>query len=140
MAALLIFVGPLASIGATIGQHAVLEVTHPELLGSEILSKANVVDWVSSGAYCIVSVTAGLFLYLYRQFQTIDIVVFCLWLSGPLNIILTMALSKYLFDNSNFSPFIGALLRSVLYAAIWTAYLRRSRRVKNTYLRVSTAT
>ena len=71
-----------------------------------------------------------------RTPATPRIVIVGLWLLGPVLLIATLLLGAALFDSSLGAMIAaggGALVRPFVYAAIWTAYLRRSERVANTY-------
>lgn len=78
---------------------------------------------------------AGRFL-LIRNWRTVRIGVGGLWLLCALNVLVAPLLVSY-FGGIPFRALVNqllpALVRPVLYAMIWTAYLLRSRRVRNTY-------
>lgn len=73
---------------------------------------------------------------LVRNWTTVRIGVGGLWLLCLLNVLVAPLLVSY-FGAIPFralvSQMLPALVRPILYSTIWTAYLLRSRRVRNTY-------
>jgi hypothetical protein len=68
--------------------------------------------------YCLIKV---------RKKIAVTIVVACLWLLGPIKTSVVYSIVGYQGDIT------GALMLSMAIPAIWTAYLVKSRRVRNTY-------
>jgi hypothetical protein len=68
-------------------------------------------------------------------------VIFTLWvlcLIGPINLILNSVIANIIFYPLPFVQFekiLGQLVASIIGSTVWTAYLLRSKRVRNTYPR-----
>lgn len=82
-----------------------------------------VVAWSYFSFYATLSVFGGYRLARCFNPATIPIVLTCIWLPIVLDFGLTI------FSGST----DAAIFRSILWASIWTVYLLRSKRVKNTY-------
>lgn len=79
--------------------------------------------WGYFAFYAVLSVFAGYRLSKFFNPATIPIVITCIWLP------IILGFSVTIFSGS----VDGSIFRSILWASIWTAYLLRSKRVKNTY-------
>jgi hypothetical protein len=84
-----------------------------------------------------VSISSGYRLWKIHIPESVKFTLFALWLVGPLNAILHLATISIVFKDSAFSynilPFLIGIIISLVVAGIWSAYLLRSVRVKNTY-------
>ncbi len=77
---------------------------------------------------------AGIKLYRSRHVDTVPLAITILWLAGPiLNALDFVAVSWLLDEQVLNGQRLGVMIGSVLWASAWTAYLLKSKRVKNTY-------
>ncbi|NWG29954.1 MAG: DUF2569 domain-containing protein [Rhodocyclaceae bacterium] len=84
---------------------------------------------------CCLSFYAGLGLIIECSKAAIKRAKIIIWVNGPLaNIILGALLPVLIFGRPELDPqFVGSMIASIIGAAIWTAYLSKSKRVKATY-------
>lgn len=130
----LIALGPLVTLIMTGVQHMETETLYPSLVGTSLWQKAILIDWGLAVAYCAISIFAGVRLLNALVPSTVPIVIGCLWLSGPGLGIVGLMLANNLSPTGATASDAGASLgRPLIYATVWTIYLLRSRRVKNTY-------
>jgi hypothetical protein len=125
--------GPLLEIAGIVAQ-----LTNPDI------ARAYGTRWPAVRTSAVALSAAGILIgwfivgrfLLVRNWRTVRIGVAGLWLLCALSILVAPLLVS-LFGNIPFqalvSQMIPALVRPILYSAIWTAYLLRSRRVANTY-------
>ena len=134
LSASLVFLGPLVSIFSTLAQHSSAKALNPEISASPLWYKAQVIDWTSTLAYCVISVIAGILLIERWKSSTVPIVIACIWLAGPgLATLSLLVLDALVPGGANASDVGLSLGRPLIYSVIWTMYLLLSRRVKNTY-------
>lgn len=88
-------------------------------------------------ASCLLSLIAGILLFARRRPSTVKVIYFALWIGGPVmglamlagtSVALDLPFAK-VWDSS--APY--AMLRSALFAALWSIYLYRSRIVRARY-------
>ena len=92
--------------------------------------------------FCAISIYGGFGLWKKRTPDVVANAKLVLWFNAPISVVATniiipammMPLAKY-----NFVKVVPTLLASLIAAGIWTAYLNRSKRVRNTYGEVSSA-
>jgi len=113
------------------------EAAHPMVKGS---STWRAIEWTTWAGVLIQSsllFTAGWMLRTRFRASTVKYAICLFWAGGPIAALATLAVLNSIvgapiFDPDN-SRGLWHLLRDVIWAAIWTAYLLRSRRVQNTY-------
>jgi hypothetical protein len=120
LTASLLVLGPLLNAGLIANELEIYQAGQPL---SEHPSSVALMVWAYFAFYAILSVFAGYRLSKHFNPATIPIVLTCIWLP----IVLECGLMFV-----SVSP-DAAIFRSILWASIWTAYLLRSKRVKNTY-------
>lgn len=125
--------GPLLTVAITASELSNLKALYPEAVGSSQWNSAVAAGWTATGIYCAISVFTGWRIFKRIMPSTIPIVVACIWLMGPgLGIISLMVAQDS--GGANIAADAGAGLgRPLVYCVIWTIYLLRSKRVKNTY-------
>lgn len=84
---------------------------------------------------CYLSFYAGLGLFKERSLSAVKRSKITLWVIGPIaSFILRIFIPVMIFGKSEPGPqFVGNMIDSIFAAAIWTAYLSTSKRVKATY-------
>lgn len=120
--------GPLVSIAATGSEIARMESQFPQQVGSSEWTMAVGVAWAITLAYCAISIFAGYRLFKHHVPSTVPIVIGCIWVAGPV-----LGIIAVLFAGSDQTA-SAEVIKSIISCSIWTAYLLRSRRVKNTYI------
>ena len=92
--------------------------------------------WIVFGILCVLCFAAAYGLWRIKRPMTVQLAIGVLWLAGPFVPVMYAAIAASIF-NMDFSQalkpiLIGIFSRSVQ-SAIWTGYLVKSVRVKNTY-------
>lgn len=134
----LLVLGPLAGIGKTMQAIEVTERTYPNIIGIPAWVHYKSTGWSLIAMACLVSVAAGWGLLKSRQSGAVQFAIAALWIRGPAVVILD-AISATIFLQTGFAEYfsdpslVGDLLGNFAAATIWTAYLKMSRRVRNTY-------
>lgn len=126
------FLGPILSSGRYYGELRTMEYADPSLLVSQSWKKTELIVWALFWVSTTASVFAGFRLINKRQASTVRIVIWCLWIGGP---VVTMFSALLLPGIGAEGPQIAA---SLVLASLWTTYFLTSRRIKNTYGRGST--
>lgn len=96
------------------------------------------VTWILTGIYIVAFCYAGMILRSDFRKETVGKVVGIMWVCGPgLSLVMDYVNNYYYkkIDPSlvQSSDFGSQLIATVILAAIWTAYLGKSKRVQNTY-------
>ncbi|MCS6943921.1 MAG: DUF2569 family protein [Sutterellaceae bacterium] len=130
-------IGPLLSALVLGGDFTMAERQDPELLSAPQWRTYKRLTWCAFALLAAVSVFGGLGLLRRRDKQAVTRAKLVLWICGPLGAFVhTLAIPWLAFGTSvhDTPGVLGALTGSSVVAAIWTAYLSRSKRVRNTYL------
>lgn len=96
------------------------------------------IEWSLVAVAAGTSVFLGWRLYAVPVWRSVQLTIAGLWLISPVvQLIDIVAVSSIagVGVGALFGQVFGEIIRSLGYAAIWTAYLLRSRRVENTYAR-----
>lgn len=131
----LMFLGPLMGAGRLSADITSIESQYPNLLSIPVWSTFKSASWWSFVVVCCLSFYAGLGLAKGRDFSVVKRAKILLWIIGPVaSIIMGLFIPLVVIGKVESDPqFFGSLIASVIGAAIWTAYLSKSRRVKATY-------
>lgn len=121
----LTILGPLINALMTFSELQLAKEAIPAGGSREEWFVTQLVTWGLFAVYSAVSVTAGLLLLKRHKRSTILIVIGLIWLIGP---ILAFGVAFIVGD------IVGGEGRSIVFSVVWTAYLLRSKRVKNTYM------
>lgn len=135
----MIFVRPLLGAGSIYAEMRDVEL--------ELLSRGAVVppEWASYkiATWCTFAASAGVSAYggfaLARQRTWAAVIVakLALWISAPIATLVQLVVVPFsVFGNLNAvdsARVVGSFFGAVVVALIWTAYLSRSKRVRNTY-------
>ena len=127
LAVSLVMLGPLITSAITAVDINDLKSLYPETVGTPQWNNVVAGSWAATIAYSAISIFAGYRLFKHHVPRTVPIVIACMWVDGPILGILTFAM----FEGDARAG--GDVARSVITTGVWTAYLLRSKRVKNTY-------
>ena len=132
----MLVLGPLLAIGRTYGEFASAERMYPGLTQLAEWSSFKTVGWVSLLIFCAISIYGGLGLATKRTPDAVSRAKWILWFNYPLSIVVTAMIIPTAMipgGGKEAAMAIPSLLASLIAVAIWTAYLKRSKRVQNTY-------
>lgn len=130
----LIALGPLITIATTAAEFASLGSQYPSAVGSSQWNTAVAAGWSATVIYCAISIFAGWRIFNRLVPTTIPIVIACIWLMGPVLAIVSLIVVQDVSGGDVTNADAGSALgRPLVYCTIWTIYLLRSKRVKNTY-------
>ncbi|AOB32797.1 hypothetical protein AKI39_21745 [Bordetella sp. H567] len=92
---------------------------------------------VAIAASCVLSLIAGVLLFARRRPSTVKTIYSALWIGGPVMGVAVLAATSVALDLP-FAKVWGssgpyAILRSFLFAALWSVYVYRSRTVRARY-------
>jgi Protein of unknown function (DUF2569) len=132
--------GPLLTVVMTAAEFSNLKVLYPDAVGSSQWNSAVAAGWIATGIYCAISMFAGWRIFKRLVPSTIPIVIACIWFMGPGLGVIGLMVAQDISGGANTAADAGAAFgRPLVYCIIWTIYLLRSKRVKNTYRGVSIA-
>jgi uncharacterized protein DUF2569 len=135
LVASLIVLGPVLSIVTTALSLADTERLYPGVQYSPLWKDAQIITWTSVGAYCFVSIYAGVRLLRKHVPSSVGIAIICLWLAGPLLAIAGLIALNQAGADTDAADAGAALGRPIVWATLWTLYLVFSKRVRTTYFR-----
>jgi hypothetical protein len=93
-------------------------------------------SWAAFAVFAALSIYGGWGLAKGRDWRVVRRAIAVLWVSGPVTSIVALALSVACFGGFDLNgEFARMFVLSAAGAAIWTAYLLKSVRVRNTYAR-----
>ncbi len=132
-------VHPLAGIVLTIWSFNAPEVALSRMAHTPAFIEFKVVYWAVALICSAADLLAGWALWKKHQWKSVRLTIAVLWLIGPLSCVAVSLHLHLLFSSAVWNDFLEKnawfLIRSFLWAALWTAYLLKSVRVKNTYAR-----
>ncbi|HMN14365.1 MAG TPA: DUF2569 family protein [Bellilinea sp.] len=133
----LTILGPLSGFGKLSNEFRDALEQFPQLAGNSQWQNYKQMSWLIFTASAAISFSAGYRLWKIHFPESVRFAILALWLAGPLGNILYMASAFFIFgDNVGgnvIAEMIGGTIASCVAAGIWTAYLMRSVRVRNTY-------
>jgi hypothetical protein len=136
--------GPFVGLGQMIDEFDTTEKAFPQLVANAAWLQYKRITWGVFVVTAAISIAAGYRLWKVHVQQSVRFAILALWLVGPVGYIVQMLVTVVSFGSramGHVGPkMIMGLLVSSMGAALWTAYLRRSRRVKNTYAPTAGAT
>jgi hypothetical protein len=80
-----------------------------------------------------ISIASGWRLWRIYTPKSVIFAICALWIAGPISKLLVVASRLYIFEGMKFEPMLPELMASFITPTIWSLYLMRSIRVKNTY-------
>lgn len=128
--------GPLLGAGRIGAEFASAERQYPALPSSDEWNAFKSATWWTFLAIAALSFYGGWGLAKGNGWSVVKRAQAILWISGPVgSLVISVLVPLVTFGNSNVgdAQFVGALLASVIAAAVWTAYLSRSKRVRITF-------
>ncbi len=132
----LVFISPLYSVVSLHGDFISLEMNMPVLEAIPLWEHIKVCYWINLICCILLIWIAGYRLVKRLEWKSVRLTILVLWLTGPVSVIVT-ALYFYLIFPPSFDMLINDIfidfIRSFYYPLIWTLYLLRSKRVRNTY-------
>lgn len=132
----MLVLGPLLGIGRTYVEFASIEHQYSELASLADWSSFKTAEWVVLLIFCGISIYGGHGLATKRTPDAVSRAKLVLWFNYPIGIVVTAMIIPALMlpgGGKAAATAIPSLLASLIAVAIWTAYLNRSKRVKNTY-------
>jgi len=135
----LMFLGPIMGFGRLGSDFTSAESQHPHLKEVAAWGLYKSAAWGTYLVVCCLSFYAGLGLLKGRNISVVKRAKILLWAIGPVaSLFIGLALPIMFFGETSSDPnavgeFIGTLIASIISAAIWTAYLSKSKRVRATY-------
>lgn len=135
LTASLLAIGPLANLLFTLGQFASAELRYPPLKNFDEWAILKLLTWITVIAGSIYSAYCGYGLLTRNDPGAVKNVRIGIWIIGPIGVATTGILlpTMTLGFQPEFLQSIGGVIGSALSAWIWTLYLRKSVRVRNTY-------
>lgn len=133
----LMILGPLMGLGNLSGEFKTMVEQYPELAANPQWQRYERVTWYVYIITALISFSAGYRLWKIHVPESVHFAIVALWLAGPVGNLMYGLSAAYVFDENIFqsgaSELLSGLIGSALAAGVWTAYLLRSVRVKNTY-------
>lgn len=139
----LMVLGPLYGIAQTLGEFSRAEAANPALQNTAFWANYKTAVWVLMLVSVSVSIFAGRKLNKVFRWDSVQFAIKALWFIGPGMVLMDWAVAATtfgsaagaLFSSQAIGSYVGSLVGSTIGATLWTAYLLRSRRVRNTYPR-----
>ncbi|MDV3257760.1 MAG: DUF2569 domain-containing protein [Sphingomonas sp.] len=91
--------------------------------------------WMVFLLVATLSIYAGLRLWRDRSRAAVKAAIVILWIYSPIAAVDLLIASAYLEGQVTWANAATTIATNLTIAAVWTAYLLRSRRVRNTYIR-----
>ncbi len=131
----MIVLGPLSGAGQIYDGIIKLENQHPSITSIAEWKSYKTWMWWQFFFFAGLSIYGGWSLVSGRNRHVINQTMAILWMIGPVARIIMAIIMLSIIGNSEFGDprFIGSLVSSIIAAGIWTAYLSKSKRVRNTY-------
>lgn len=131
-------IAPLGNIGSTTSDFILVEAQNPLLSNSEEWITFKKIYWFIVICISIYGIASGIFLAKEKKPTAVENAISYLWVSGPIaSFILSIILPITSFDkislSNTLSTSVTPMLISTISTLIWIAYLKKSKRVKNTY-------
>jgi len=129
--------GPLFQLGNISNEFRDALEKYPQLAGNSQWQNYKQVSWIIFMASASISFAAGYRLWKIHRPESVRFAIIANWLVGPLQNALYIVFAAIIFGTRSGGDAIAQMITSVIIscisAGIWTAYLIRSVRVKNTY-------
>jgi hypothetical protein len=132
----MMILGPLLSAGHINAEIMMAEREYPGITSFEKWQTYKTITWLVFVAVATMSFYGGLGLAGGKDWSVVTRAKAILWVTGPgSSIVMGVLIPFTIFGEFNAmdNQFLGAFIGSVLAAAIWTIYLAKSKRVRNTY-------
>lgn len=137
----LTILGPLVAFGQNASEFALAEHNNPELASYAPWGQFKSFSYLALILGLSVTFSAGILLATSRTPGAVRFTIAAMWLSAPVYVALqAMATSASLGSaaiGEIAGEFVITILKSSITATVWTLYLLKSKRVKNTYYAVT---
>lgn len=131
----MMFLGPLLGVAKINGEIMMVEQQNPDIINFDKWITLKNASWFTVSITAMLSFYGGFGLVRGRNELVVKKAKIILWIIGPISVIIMMAIIPtiiFSYENIN-SQFFGLLIVHIAIAGAWTAYLSKSKRVKNTY-------
>lgn len=132
----LIFLGPLVGSGRMMSDLTQAEVLYPALPELDVWKTYKIVAWILQAIAVALSIYAGRLLLAKRSQDTKQKVIMLLWASGPVMALVAMIAPAFVMGMDampSFGEVAVPVLSASVSALVWTLYIKKSKRVRNTY-------
>ena len=132
----MIVLGPLMGAGRLHSDFVTAELQYPNVSTMDVWKTFKSAVWWTFLVSAAISFYGGFNLANGRDFKVVRQAKIILWLTGPVaSIVMAVLIPFIIFGKAEPSDpkFVGGLMASLVAASIWTAYLSKSKRVRNTY-------
>ena len=134
----LVFISPLYMVVSLHGYITSQEMSIPGLETIPLWGHIKGYNWISLICSILLLWFAGNRLVRRLEWKSVRLTILVIWLTGPVSVII-MAIYFYLMFPSFFrmavDGFFTDFIESFSYPIIWTLYLLKSERVRNTYVK-----
>ncbi len=92
--------------------------------------------WIIFGMVCLLCFATAYALWKIHRPMTVQLAIGMVWLAGPLVPVIYAATASMIFNmafSQAIKPFLVVMASAAIQSAIWTGYLLKSVRVRNTY-------
>jgi hypothetical protein len=132
----LMFLGPLISVGRLASEFEKLERLSPDLLNRIDWSNYKITSWSMLAVGIAITFSAGYRLLKHHRPGTIKFVIWCLW-GTWIGLLFADVIATISIFNLSLEAILPGLVKGVIASSmasgLWTWYLKKSVRVKNTY-------
>ena len=131
-------ISPLMGAGYLNSDFIALEKLMPDIVEIDKWIEFKRTTWLVFLLFAAISVYGGLGLAKNIEWSYVNKAILILWVSGPIGtIVIGIAVPIFVFGDGKTvdQGIVGAVISSIIGASIWTAYLKLSKRVKNTYVK-----
>jgi len=129
-------IGPLVNVAQLSAEIRETEIQYPYFVSLGQWNTFKMTFWMTVLITSAMSIYGGWGLIRGRDWSSVRRAKVILWLAGPVAMIIAgMVIPFIIFGESDARnpKFLQELLRSVIVVSIWTAYLSKSKRIRNTY-------
>jgi hypothetical protein len=132
-----LILGPMLGAGSMLSETTNMETAIPGLSASSAWGNFKLTVWSFFAVFTAISISAGYRLLKVHEPKTVSFAIYSLWIAGPISALsfgLLLPIFVPAFSYSTIVPeMLASSISSAIHAGIWTLYLKRSVRVKNTY-------
>ena len=132
----MIALGPLMGAGRLYSDFVTAELQYPNISTMDIWKTFKSATWWAFFINAAISFYGGFILANGRNLKVVSQAKIILWITGPVaSIVMAILIPFIIFGKAEPSDpkFFGGFVASLVAASIWTAYLSKSKRVRNTY-------
>jgi len=132
--------GPLMAIGGTGAAFSSAEQQYPNIVNLSSWSSYKTVTWIVQLIVCVISIWGGYGLATQRNPEVVSRAKTVIWINyAGAMIVIGMIIPAIMLPNggSIAAESLPKLIAALIPACIWTTYLGRSKRVRNTYFSAS---